>query len=116
MVMVQRCWKLVCLLNGVCGTGKDDERSYEYVRNVVWHPFLKKNIELLESVQHRDTTMVPGLKHLCYVDRLKAMDLQSLMYRKLRGDAIETYKYLHGVYQIDSSFLPLNSTRLTLES
>jgi len=78
--------------------------------NVVWHPFLKKDIELLESVQHRATKMVPSLKHLCYEDRLKAMDLPSLMYRRLRGDAIETYKYLHGVYQIDSSFLPLNQS------
>jgi len=29
---------------------------------------------------------------LCYEDRLKAMDLPSLLYRRLRGDAIETYK------------------------
>ena len=40
------------------------------------------------------------LKHLCHEDRLKAMDLPSLLYRRLRGDAIETNKYLHGEYQI----------------
>jgi len=28
--------------------------------NVVWHPFLKKDIELLESVQHRASKMIPG--------------------------------------------------------
>jgi len=78
--------------------------------NVVWHPFLKKDIELLESVQHRASKMVPGLKDLCYEDRLKVMDLPYLMYRRLRGNAIETYKYLHGEYQIDSSFLPLNQS------
>jgi len=43
------------------------------------------------------------------------MDLLSLLYRSLRGDAIETYKYLHGIYQLDSSFLPFNqsNTRVT---
>jgi len=59
--------------------------------NVVWHPFLKKDIELLESVQRRASKMTPGLKHLFYEDRLKAIDLLSLLYRRLRGDAIETY-------------------------
>jgi len=48
-------------------------------------------IELLESVQHRASKMIPGLKHLFYEDRLKTMDLLSLLYRRLRGDAIETY-------------------------
>ena len=38
------------------------------------------------------------------------MDIPSLMYRRLRGDAIETYKYLHGIYQIDCSFLLLNQS------
>jgi len=79
--------------------------------NVVWHPFLKKDIELLESFQHRASKMIPGLKHLCYEDRLKAMDLPSLPHRRLRGDAIETYKYLHGEYQIDIPFLPLNQSQ-----
>jgi len=55
-------------------------------------------------------------RRIYYEDRLKAMDLPSLLYRRLRGDAIETYKYLHGEYQIDNSFLPLdqsNTARVT---
>jgi len=33
----------------------------------------------------------------------------SLLYRRLRGDVIETYKYLHGIYNTNSSqFLPLS--------
>ena len=40
---------------------------------------------------------------------MKAMELASLIYRRLRGDTIETYKYLHGFYHVDSSvLLPLN--------
>jgi len=53
--------------------------------------------------------MVPGLHNLHYGERLRRMDLPSLMYRRLRGDVIETYKYLHGIYAINSStFLPLS--------
>jgi len=59
--------------------------------NVVWHPQLKKDIDLIDSVQHRATRMVPGLHNLLYDDRLKRMDLPSLMYHCLHGDVIETY-------------------------
>jgi len=70
--------------------------------------FWKKDIELLESVQHRVTRMIPALRNLPYEDRLWKMDLPSLAYRRLRGDAIETYMYRHGIYNADSSaLLPL---------
>ena len=57
---------------------------------------LKKDLELLEGVQRRATKMVPGLHNLSHEERLRRMDLPSLLYRQLRGDVIETYKYLHG--------------------
>ena len=76
--------------------------------NIVWHPRLKGDIELLEGVQHRATRLVPGLAKFTYEDRLKIMDLPSLVYRRTRGDIIETYKYLHNKYAVDvSSLLPL---------
>jgi len=65
--------------------------------NVVWHPFLKKDIELIESVQHRATRMVPGLAKLDYEERLEKMNLPTLAYRRNRGDAIEVFKYLHSI-------------------
>lgn len=75
--------------------------------NVVWHPHLKKDIELLESVQHRATKMVPGLAKLTYEERLKRMDLPTLVFRRSRGDAIEAYKYMHGKYSVETgSLLP----------
>jgi len=36
-----------------------------------------------------------------YEERLQRMDLPSLEYRRLRGDVIETCKYLHGQYSVD---------------
>jgi ribonucleases P/MRP protein subunit RPP40 len=71
----------------------------------------KKDIELLESVQHRATKMVPGLAKLSYEERLKRMDLPTLVYRRTRGDAIEVYKYLHGKYNVESaSLLPMHDS------
>jgi len=72
-------------------------RPHQEYGNVVWHPQLPKGIDLIEAVQHRATKMVPALHNFLYADRLKRMDLPSLMYRRLRGDVIETYKYLHGI-------------------
>jgi len=46
------------------------------------------------------------------------MDLSSFTFRKARGDTIETYKYLHGIYMVNSlHMLPLHTkdTELLLE-
>jgi len=69
--------------------------------HVITYPRYKKSAILLENVQHRATKMVPELKDLEYEDRLKEMDLQSLYYRRDRGDMIECYKMTHGSYDIE---------------
>ena len=69
--------------------------------NVIWHPFLQKDIQMLEKVQHRATRMVPGLAKQHYEDKLKLMNLPSLTYRRLRGDVIKVFKYMHGFYNVD---------------
>jgi len=72
------------------------------------YPCFRRDIDLLESVQHRATRMINGLKKVPCEERLKLMDLPSLSYRRLRGDAIEAYKFVHGKYSVDwSSLLPL---------
>jgi len=79
--------------------------------NVIWHPYLKKDIEMIDRVQHRATRMVPGLSKLNYEDRLRRMELPTPEYRRCRGDAIEVYKYLHGIYKVDESvILPRHQT------
>jgi ribonuclease P/MRP protein subunit RPP40 len=79
--------------------------------NVVWHPQLRKDIDMIESVQHRATKMIPGLANISYEDRLKSLNLPSLEYRRLRGDAIKAFKYIKRIYSdYDPEFLPLHKT------
>src|SRR5208282_235088 len=79
--------------------------------NVVWHPYLKKGIEMLEGVQHRATKMVPGLAKFSYEERLRRMDLPTLVYRRARGDAIEVFKYMNKIYKVNGpELLPLHET------
>ena len=43
--------------------------------------------------------MIPGLKSLSYEERLKMLQLPTLVYRRLRGDMIEAYKIATGKYE-----------------
>jgi hypothetical protein len=81
--------------------------------NVVWAPVTQKNITLIENVQRRATKLVPEIRNLTYENRLRRLKLPSLVYRRARGDMIEVYKYLHGAYRVDVSFLPLDSNSIT---
>jgi hypothetical protein len=69
--------------------------------NIIWSPALKKDATLIENVQRRATKMIPELRDMEYEDRLRALNLHSLTYRRLRGDLIETYKLTHGMYNFD---------------
>ena len=59
----------------------------------VWSPHLKKHQNLIENVQMRATKQVDGLNNLQYSERLKLLNLPTLVYRRLRGDAIEIFKH-----------------------
>ena len=65
----------------------------------------KKDCELLENAQRRATKLAPALRDLSYVERITALDLPSLYYRRARGDMIETYKHMTGVYAVDAEYI-----------
>ena len=79
----------------------------EYAQ-VVWAPHLRKHIDMIENVQCRATKSVDGLSDLEYSDRLRRLNLPTMLYRRARGDLIEMYKHFH-VYDentLSSSFQP----------
>ena len=66
----------------------------------MWYPHLKKHVDLLENVQRRATRLLPNLKKLSYPERLKLLNLPTLVYRRHRGDMIQTYKLINNCYSI----------------
>ena len=79
----------------------------EYAQSV-WAPHLQKHIDKIEKVQMRATKLVDGLRNIAYDERLRRCDLTTLLFRRMRGDMIETWKHFH-TYNSDirpSSFIP----------
>ena len=75
----------------------------EYAHSV-WSPYRQGLINDLESVQRRATKLVPQ-SNVKYIQRLKFLELPTLKFRRLRGDMIEVFKIITGVY--DSSVAPV---------
>ena len=63
----------------------------------VWSPYLLKDIKRVESVQRRFTKRLCGMSNLSYGNRLKALNLHTLEYRRLQHDLIYVYKILFGI-------------------
>ncbi|KAK4817751.1 hypothetical protein QYF61_026974 [Mycteria americana] len=60
----------------------------------LWSPQHRKDMELLERVQRRATSMIRGVEHLSYEERL-------LEKRRLQGDLIAAFQYLKGACKKD---------------
>ena len=76
-------------------------RSHLDYASSVWSPYKIKHIEAIENVQRRATKQLPKLSKLSYEDRLKKLNLPTLAFRRIRGDMIECYKIMHGIYDKD---------------
>ena len=66
----------------------------------VLSPYRKGDIDAVESVQRRATRILPELRGLNYDARLRSLKLPTLTYRRLRGDVINMYTYIHGIYRL----------------
>ena len=64
-------------------------------------PHLAKHIDMLEKVQMRATKLVDGLGNIEYSERLRRLNLPTLVYRRMRGDVIEIFKHLH-TYDVET--------------
>ena len=66
--------------------------------NAVWNTNLRKHVDDIKKVQRKFTKFISEVRFLEYEDRLTALKLPSLEYRRLRGDLIEMYKITHNIY------------------
>jgi len=64
----------------------------------VWYPKRLIDVDKLEWVQKRATKLIPELSNKPYKDRLMALNLPILKYRRYRGDMIELFKIVKGIY------------------
>ena len=85
--------------------------------NLIWGPFYEGDKKLVESVQRRATKLIPELREKTYEERLQALDLPSLEYRRNRGDMIQCYKIFNGIVRVKAedifTLIPPATTRST---
>ena len=67
----------------------------------MWGPFNRADQRMVERVQRRATKKAPELRHHAYPERLKALRLPSLYYRRRRGHMIAVYQLFHGGLDLD---------------
>ena len=69
----------------------------------IWSPYLKKNINKIESVQRNFTRLVCNrcnIPNNSYSDRLIKLGLKSLEYRRWEFDLVTLYKIINGEYKV----------------
>ena len=61
--------------------------------NIIWGPHYKED-QALQKVQKRATKLIPSIQNLPYEERLRQLNLPSLMHRRRRGDMIQIYNII----------------------
>lgn len=80
-------------------------RSHLEYAGSVWSPHKKSLIRDIENIQKRATKLIHACKNMSYRERLFYLQLPTLRYRRLRGDMIEVFKILSGMY--DAQVVPI---------
>jgi hypothetical protein len=71
--------------------------------NIIWHPSLKRQSNIIERVQRRATKILQECKEMSYSERLVYLNLHSLKGRRLRGDLIEVFKIFNKLVDIEAT-------------
>ena len=66
-----------------------------------WRPYLRKDIDNLEKVQHRAIKMIMQCRGLSYNDKFISTGLVTLEDRRTRGDMIDVIKIINGIDNMD---------------
>ena len=66
-----------------------------------WSPWREGDKKVLEKVQERMIRMVSDARGKTYEEKLHDVGLTTLTERRIRGDAIETFKTLKGFNKVD---------------
>lgn len=86
---------------------------------VVWAPYLKKDINKIETIQRKYTRMIKGMKGLSYEERLSVLGLPTLENRRRKQDLIQTYRIINNidqVFPIPFKFVKDTNARVTRSS
>jgi len=85
-------------------------RTYKtYVRPIIeasvqaWNPWLRRDVDHLEKIQHRATKLVHGIGSKPYDERLAICNLTSLEHRRERGDMILAFKLMNGLSDLETT-------------
>ena len=81
--------------------------------NSAWQPNSKILCQEIEDVQRRSTKLLASIRDLSYPQRLAKLKLPSLEHRRRRGDQIELYKYIHGLYLCENPVFEIDPTKRT---
>ena len=95
--IIKKCFEII-FADSLKTLYKTLVRPHLEYANQSWKPYLKKHILMIENVQRRATRLVPGYGNLSYEDRLKALNIPTLEYRRRRGRMIEVFKILNECY------------------
>ena len=63
--------------------------------STVWNHLLNKDKDKLEKVQRRATKLVKSMRHLNYSERLKALKIPTLQFRRKQSDMIQVFRIMH---------------------
>jgi hypothetical protein len=76
-----------------------------------WSPWLQGDKQVLEKVQEKAINAISGMTGLSYMEKCKELDIETLETRRDSQDMIQTFKFLHGVGNIntDQLFMKMNA-------